>query len=443
MAQNVNMERRQMPNELSLSQALKLIDHDSILQFTGNEVRRYEIIETGETRLQEIKAGETEYVFRAPVREPLLRDTYYLNFSLNEAEETEDEATQSGPIVVSHELTSSEALAWKLDFHEPETVIAAARERLELGSPENDTVACGNCKGAQTFHLNCSCLEGGVSFIDMADGGDTESLRPKGEPDTNCTTCNGSGSYDNPCPVCAGGGTEPRNAFIKLINDKTGSSEEIQVDTVRLIASEELIIEKSGYEYVDVTGWERSEWRLKLKLGQWLTERFVDLGVDTEHALFVTPFGAREHWVNDPWAEAHYYSRRPSDTEAKIGDYNHHPDRESYTPDYILSAFEKAVSHHFRPLFGQDIAPGEPFPYPLRPLPDAQQSFLELKGLLEANNLTLGYQLGFIATEEYGPSFLIMDRDGLSGSELASSYTVEAALDNALERARELFSKRC
>jgi hypothetical protein len=216
-----------------------------MLQFTADGFSLLGYIETGETRVHTIKVGESEFSARIPVKESVVQKTVA---NIDELFETRDESYHFDDGHTADKIDTAEFQAWVESLVTPEDVRAAAVKELERREVEGDEemIPCGTCKGRARFENDCSCNNGGVTFVDLTETekDSTVSLREKGVPDPDCGTCGGSGKMQNDCPYCEGCGQSVKYPYIILKNEVTGEERVLKLDLANLIVNEEIEVER-------------------------------------------------------------------------------------------------------------------------------------------------------------------------------------------------------
>jgi hypothetical protein len=393
------MHNQEPKPEIGLEQRLARIAYEGqMLQFAPTGFRLYQYMETGETVMRSIKAGESEHVFRVPVREPVLqKEAETIEGLFGE----EDERVRYNP--AAGEIEDEEYQIWKESLLKPEDLTAAADKELERREAEGDeeTIACGNCRGKMHFEINCSCTHGGTTFMDLTDESETVKLREEGEPDPDCETCEGTGKYTNDCPCCQGSGLSTKYPQILLINEVTGEERLLKLDLAALVASGEIGMEVREHQSV-YTDFKAGNIILDLKLSDYIDRHIAAMGIDKENAVVASEYGVSKIPSQKDLSRAHAWSSGRSRDE-----------------NGLL----------------------EPERWVMRPIRSFNETLEDLKISLAERGYTLGFSHTFIATGETGPSFFILDEHGQALQQISNDYDVRESLENAWLAVQKLSSK--
>lgn len=121
-----------------------------------------------------------------------------------------------------------------------------------------------------------------------------------------------------------------------------------------------------------------------------------------------------------------WYGRhgRPSHSASRLDD--------SQTSRDFVDELETRVARSFF-IAAASAADPQPEPYEirLRATRSLADAFETLRLAVEIKGYTLGLRHGYIATEEYGPSFLLLDQRGNPRAVLSANYTLQSAVENA------------
>ncbi len=428
-------------------------EDNEMVQFSGEKVVMLRFIETGETQLRTMKAGETEYAFNVPVRESLpdKEFTDINDFIASRAELSEKYRYNDG---AKKEITSPEYLNWKSTLITPDQLIVSAQEMVsEESSTEKrgETLTCTNCSGKKTFHLDCSCKEGGTVFTDLTDN-KTIYERKKGETNPGCPRCNGSGKYDNPCPSCQGSGYMTKYPSLRIINEATGQEDSVLLDVASLVANGELKIESAFYERSHASGDERADHKYVIRYKELLKDRMRSIGIDPENAMSVSDNGRVLDTHFALYDEFNFSGNSWSKTDGKINKKN-----AKRTAKDILQDEQKSIAHNmaWSGIYSEDLkkSPEEIKKIALkrgrvindenvttedvitiRQMRPVHEAFNDLLASITAKGYTLGYTLSFIATGEAGPSFYILNKNGDVVTQLSNEYDIRSSLENAWGR---------
>ena len=441
------MERgnRDPAPQIDLEQALWRIHEGQMLQFTPTGFRLFEYVETGETDVRSMRAGESEYVFRVPVREPVIQKDVS---SLDELFDANDEEYHYDDGRIADEINTDEFRAWLETLITPEDVKEAAANELERREVEGDeeTIPCGNCKGKARFESNCSCTHGGTTFVDMT--GETEhstvKLREEGVPDPECGTCEGSGKTQNDCPYCEGCGMAAKYPHIILKNEVTGEERVLMLDLATLIVNDEVAVEWGGQEKLYPEDYQVGEKIIRFNVSAWIDRNLAEMGIDKENAARITgeSIGKIESERANVIGRRAYW--RKHEGEIKTG-FNHGQD--NMTADDVLDAGQRSLAHTYAWPYGRIkdedgvVVAEEWVMRPLRPIGDALE---DIKTAMAEYRYTLGFTQSFIATGETGPSFFLLDKDGNALQQLSNDYYVRESLENAwltFQKIREQLSE--
>jgi hypothetical protein len=435
-----NMERRnQEPTpEVKLEEALYRIYEDQMLQFTDSGFRLYEYVETGETDIRAVKVGETEHVYRIPVKEPMLQKdvpTLAELFDPNEEDERYDDGHDDT-------IDTDEFRAWLESLLSPEEIQAAAIREFERRREEGDTetVPCGNCKGKMQFESTCWCTFGGTTFTDMTDesDGSTTRLRAEGEADPDCETCEGSGKTINNCPCCEGSGKAAKYPYIILQNEVTGEERILKLDLATLIVNGEVEVEYKGYEIQYPNDYQVSQKSLCFNVSDYVDRHIAEMGIDKNNAAIVS--GERVSMITSSRTSTSSGSAwwRKRDGEVQTGAKG---GEATLNADDALENAQKNISAAFAWPYGkikdeEGVSRGEH--WVMRPLRPIEETLADIQTLVAESGYTLGFTHSFIATGEAGPSFYLLDHSGNALAQLSNEYSVRESLENALAAFRHM-----
>lgn len=426
-----DMERgNQEPNpRCGLEEVLWRIDEGQMLQFTATGFRLFEYIETGETHVHSMKDGESEYVVRVPVREPVIQKDVS---SLAEVFDPDEEDYHDDDGHIADEINTDEFKAWVESLVTPADVQEAAVKELERREVEGDeeTIPCGNCKGKAHFEINCSCTRCGTIFVDMAEGS-TVKLREDGVPDPDCGTCEGSGKRQNDCSYCEGCGMAAKYPHIILRNEVTGEERVLKLDLAMLIVNGEVEVEWGGYEKLYPDDYQVGEKIIRFNVSSWIDKNIAEIGIDKENAARIRgdSIGKIESERANVIGRRAYWQKREG--EVNTG-FDHGQD--DMTADEVLNNGQRNVSHAYAWPYGKikddnGVAVAEEWVMrPRRPIEDALE---DLKTAIGEHGYTLGFARSFIATGETGPSFFLLDNDGNALQQLSNDSCIRESLENA------------
>ncbi len=418
--------------QLSLEQALWRIHEDQMLQFTATGFRLFEYVETGETQVRSMKAGESEYVFRVPVKEPVIQKDVA---TLAELFDPNEEGYHYDDGHIADVIDADEFKTWVESLVSPEDVKEAAVKELEKREVEGDeeTVPCGNCKGKAHFENDCSCTHGGTTFVDMTEESEdsTVKLREDGVPDPDCGTCEGSGKTQNDCPYCEGCGMAAKYPHIILKNEVTGEERVLKLDLATLIVNGEVEVEWGGYEKLYPNDYQVGEKIIRFNVSAWIDRNIAEMGIDKENAARTSgdSIGKIESERANVAGRRAYW--RKHEGEIKTG-FNHGQD--DMSADDVLSDGQRNLSHSYAWPYGKIkddngvVVAEEWVIRPLRPIEDALE---DIKTAMAEYGYSLGFTQSFIATGETGPSFFLLDKDGNAVQQLSNDYYIRESLENA------------
>ena len=431
------MERRgQEPTpRLDIERALGRIYEDQMLQFTATGYRLYGYAETGEANMHTIQSGESEHVFRVPVKEPVLQKEVA---SLDELFDNDDHHYDDGQIADS--IDTTEYKEWVESLIGPQAITQAAHMEVSRRELEGDseTLPCSNCQGKLRFEHACSCTMGGTTFIDMTDDSEAVSLRENGVADPDCGTCGGSGKQQNDCPVCEGCGKQAKYPQIILNNELTGEERTLRLNLAALIAAGEVEVDWVGQEKVYANDYQVADKIIRFNVSDYIDRNLAQMGIDKKNSARVTQYGIAmlqseraNITANRAWWRKH---------EGKVETGPMHTVRgrnlktEVPTPASILENAQKNLAATFAHPYGkmkneQGIVVAEK--WTIRPLRPIDETLADIRTFLEQHHYTLGFSHSFIATGEVGPSFYILDSDGNALHQLSCEYYMRESLENA------------
>lgn len=434
------MERRdkeQVPR-IDLEKALWQVRKTQMLQFTGTSYRLYEYIETGETDMHSMQAGESEHVFRVPVKEPLLQKEVA---SLDELfVEKEYKAYHDGHIADS--IDTQEYKEWVESIVGPKDIQAAAVKELARREYEGDseTLPCTNCKGNMSVEYPCSCTFGGMNFMDITDDSDDSSvsLREYGVADPNCGSCGGTGRASNVCPTCEGRGEIAKYPRLVLHNDITDERRVLKLDLATLVAAGDVSVEWAGQEKIYPNDYQVGEKVIHVNLSAHIENQLAEMGIDSNNSAIFHEYGMRllepkrlDINTGRSWWRKHQGKIETGTNDGKRSrkKTKSAADGSSLLSDLQLGLASRQAWPHgkIKDDTGMVIADE----WNIRPLRPIEDTLEDIVTFLSSRNYTLGYTLSFIATEEVGPSFYVLDSNGNALNQLSCSYTVRESLENA------------
>ncbi len=418
-----------------LEAAFGLAREDRLIQFGNATLRIYDIMESGETEMRSLMAGESEIIASVPIREPIHTETRAFALSKDDFVPSVLQSaswSMGGRYRIIDQLSEPETVqAWIDKQMTPEAVVQAARDSVaEHEADSNAVIDCSNCDGEQTFHLECrSCEPGfmgrGMTFLDLETG---ETVSAAQESNEQCSTCDGTGYYDNLCPCCNGVGEIFKYPQIELVNEITGKSLVVSLNISELVARGDMNVYIDGFQEISEYGPERAERRLKLGLNQYLNDQAAKIEINRPNALMVNEHGTYESWLQDPWAIAHWLNKRTPTEEYMSGTY-----RDKKTPQEALRSFESMIAREF--LVPADKQGVDRYStHRMRPVRSRAETFNELRAQLGTRGYTLALGIGFIATEEYGPQLWAMTEDGQLVGELATDHSRDGVIETAIMR---------
>lgn len=417
---------------LGLEQALWHIHEGQMLQFTTNGFRLFEYIETGETQVRSIKAGESEYVFRVPVKEPVLQKDVSI---LTELFDRSDEGYHYDDGHIADEIDTDEFKSWIEGLVSPEDVKAAAGKELKKREVEGDeeTIPCTNCSGKAHFEVDCSCTHGGTTFVDMTDESEesTVKLREEGEADPDCETCEGTGKRQSDCPYCEGCGKAAKYPHIILKNEVTGEERVLKLDLAMLIVNGEVEVEWGGYEKLYPNDYQVGEMILRFNVSAYIDRNLSEMGIDKENAARATgdSIGKIESAQANVTGRRAYW--RKHEGVIKTG-FNH--GQYNMTAADVLNDAQTNLSRAYAWPYGKIknnegvVVADEWVMRPLRPIEEALE---DIKTAMAEYGYTLGFTQCFISTGETGPSFFLLDNNGNALQQLSNEHYIRESLENA------------
>ena len=374
------------PDIVQIERLLERVTEDELLEISSSDARLFRMVETGETELRTIATGETEYVFKVPVTEPLLQAEYKVSFA-GIAEKREDKGHWPG--------------------EESDELKEPARKLLaERTYDEDETITCTNCRGACTFQVKCMCTEGGIVFRDM-ETGESDQLRERGQPDADCDSCNGTGERCSNCPMCRAQGFNYLYPRLTLVNEATGASKTVVLDAAQLLSTGELPVLSTPHALV-----------IKITSLKLVVARELGLDPDTVYGT-ADSYGLYE--IDDPRSEIYIYRKNVEQMTA--GETIKHIQQElarKYSHDFSSEHDERGAVR------GQIVRlkQGEPL----------RESFERLIALAESHGYKIGYRRGFLETGTTGPTIVLLDQNGQPVDELSSDYHLSVAVQDALVR---------
>lgn len=429
--ENVERGNHEQRPEVKLEDALHRIYEDQMLQFTENGFRLYEYIETGETDIRAVKVGESEHVYRIPIKEPMLQKDVSRLAELFDPDE-EDGHYDDGHV---NRIDTEEFRAWLESLLSPEEIQAAAIREFERRQTEGDTetVPCGNCKGKMQFESTCWCTHGGTTFTDITNesDGSTTRLRPEGEADPDCQTCEGSGKTTNNCPCCEGSGKAAKYPYIILQNEVTGEERILKLDLATLIVNGEVEVEYKGYEIQYPNDYQVSQKFLYFNVSDYIDRNIAGMGIDKANSALVS--GEKIHMIESSRANTSSGSAwwRKRDGEVETGTKGN---SENLSADEILEKAQMNISAAYAWPYGKikdDEGVVRADKWLIRPLQPIENTFEDLKAAIIEQGYTLGFNHSFIATGEVGPSFYLLDSNGNALAQLSNEYSIRDSLENA------------
>ncbi len=418
--------------QIGLEQALRQVHQDQMLQFTATGFRMFGYLETGQTELHSIRAGESEYVFRVPIKEPVIqKDAATLNELFSPI--NEDNRFYNGWI--AEKIDTDEFKSWAESLVSPEDIREAAVKELEKREVEGDeeTIPCGNCQGKAHFEINCSCTHGGTTFMDMTEEAEdsTIQLREDGVVDPDCETCEGSGKIQNDCPCCEGCGKAAKYPYIILKNEVTGEERVLKLDLAALIVDGKVEVNYGGYEMVYPNDYQVGEKIIRFNVSAWIDRNIAEMGIDKENAARTNGdsiYKIESERANVTGRTAHW---RKHKGEIKTR-FNH--GQNDMNADDILSNGQLNLSRSYAWPYGKIkdnngvVVAEEWVMRPLRPIEDTLE---DIKTTIAEYGYSLGFTQSFIATGETGPSFFLLDNDGNALQQLSNNYHIRESLENA------------
>lgn len=427
--------------QLGLEQALRRVHEGQRLQFTADGFRLFEYVETGETQVHSMRAGESEYVFRVPVKEPVLQRVVT---SLNELFDPSDGGYRYDDGHTADKISTVEFRTWVDSLVSPEDVKEAAVKELERRGVEGDeeTIPCFNCDGKAHFEVDCSCTFGGTTFVDMTDEEEDSKvkLREDGVADPDCGTCKGTGKSQSDCPYCEGCAKTAKYPRIILKNELTGEERVLKLDLATLIVNSEVGIERDGYERLYPNDYQVGEKTLWFNVSAYIDRTIADMGIDKENAARISgdSIGKIESERANVTGGRAYWRKREGQTQTG---FNHGQD--SLTAADVLRDGQLELSHSYAWPYGKIkndegvVVAEEWIMRPLRPIEEALE---DIKTAMAEYGYTLGFTQSFIATGETGPSFFLLDSEGNALQQLSNEYYIRESLENAwlhFQRIRE------
>lgn len=429
--ESVNQEPKP---QLNLEQATWRIHEGQMLQFTDTGFRLYEYAETGETQMHYMKAGESGYAFRVPVKEPLLRREAA---SLGELFDPNDDSYSYDDGHIADDINTDEFNAWKDSLVKPADVKKAAAAELERQEVEGDqeTIVCTNCDGAAFFDLDCSCTQGGLTFVDMTEESvdSTVALREEGVAAPDCEICEGSGKTQNDCPCCEGSGVAAKYPNIILKNELTSEERVLKLGLAKLVVSGEVEVEWGGHERLYPNGYQVAEKIILFNVSNYIDRNIAEMGVDKNNSvrIYDDSVGKLDSARENVTGTRAYW--RKFDGEIETG-FGYGDDQNDLTAADVLNSGQTDLSRAFSWPYGkiknsEGVVVAEE--WTMRPLRPTEQALEDIKTAVAAHGYTLGFTQSFIATGETGPSFFLLDSDGNALQQLSNDYYVRESLENA------------
>ena len=415
-----------------LERCLAQVYEGQMLQFTADGFRLYEYVETGETEMQAVKIGPDEYYYRMPPKEPLLQKS---GAKLSDLFDVEADRRRHGREKdFATVIDDEEFKSWLGGLLAPEDIRRAAMAAHASGGNET-TTSCSNCEG-EVQNIDCPCTEGGVVFADLS--GESENpvsrLREKGVPDPDCGACAGQGKFSSSCPVCSGRGKVAKYPRIILRNELTNEERVLNLDLTALVASKEMKVEWGGYEIRHADGRQLSQKIMRFKVLDYIASNIAAMGMDIESSAIVSQGGIRKARPERIDIEAGALSYWQKDEQGRIKSGLMRQQQEAMSSSEVLEAAQKQLAKRFARPYGKirdehGMVVAEKWVMrPLRPFEDALE---DLKAAAVGGGYTLGFTHSFIATEEAGPSFFLLDSEGNPLTQLSSDYYLREALENA------------
>ncbi len=370
--------------KIPIEQLLAKVTEDEILELSIDKARLFRLIETGETNMQSITAGETEFTFQVPVEEPLFQAEYAVSFA--SLKDETDKGHWRGKL--TKELQK-----------------AAKKEIEERDYDEGEKITCLNCRGACSFNVTCMCTEGGLVYNDYKTG-ESDSLREKGEPDKECGSCHGSGRYDASCPICKGHGSSYLYPELTLINETTGVSKTVVLNATRLIAEGILPVLGTNNAYV-------------IKLTSLQLAIAEELGMDRKRVKGTADnYGLYE--IDDPRSDIYIYRAHidPKDSGQDALKLIQEQIVRKYTHDFSAEYDENGVVR------GKIIRLIQS-----KPLNESLRQLIQLAGV---HGYRVGYCRRFLETGSTGPAIILLDQNGTPLEQLSSDYSLSVAVQEAL-----------
>lgn len=419
-------------HQKDLERALWQIDESKMLLFTPTGYRLFGYVDTDETQVHTVKTGESEYVFRLPVKRPII-----LKEASNAVDLIDDEYEYRPDTTdeVKHSIDDPEYKEWAEAQMTPKDLVVAAIQELDqrIAFGNEEKLPCQNCSGQAVFEVACTCTFGGVTFIDMvnAEEDSVTKLREHGVPDPGCGACAGSGKKTSDCPHCEGSGITAKYPTIILKNEMTGVVRELKLDIARLIVSGDAVIEESGDERDYLQGSKAAEKNLTIRLSPYIQKNLIEMGIDTQNSVRIV----EDTIMKLQPEKADVFARRvwwkKQDDKVQKG-YGYKQKR--MTPDDVLEAAQRALSHSFSWPYGKTKDADGVFvseEWVIRPLRPLHEALSDLRVAVERHGVHLGFTNSFIATGESGPAFYLVDDEGRALQQLSSDYYIRESLENA------------
>jgi hypothetical protein len=439
------------------------------LQFKGESIRCYTHVPTGEVVTEHYEVDGRTRSFDREVKKPVLVTEYASLVDLYhgiEAERQEhDDATREEREEV-HERPSEvfgpapeqigieepeELIDFKAKTVSEESIIEAANHIVEFREQsgiDEDAIICANCEGdGQLHHDTCGWCQGGSYEIRDMQGNITEKKDPD-SPDPDCTACHGEGAHSSTCVCCEGEGTISKYPSLTLVNDHTGQAIELTFDIAKLLAEGAVSINRQVEEKAFDNGHIDHSTTTWITLSDWLAQQFTALGLDPQQSGINAD--GRFYESNRSLSfdlQASYDSwRRTADTpmmgihagevrafrkaNQTVGMLSRGKHGEILTGEDIVISAQHQVADYVPQAFNQNGEKKQHQKLILFNLASLEDSFAELKGLVEQGGQTLGYSYSWYNGHSY--NFYSMDEQDEIVNLLESNHqSFRSAVENA------------
>lgn len=382
-----------------LEDLLSQVHQDRLLVISKERAELYDLLELGEHGMQSVRAGETEYVFRAENKMPVLSNSYRISLQ-NDLE------------FASNRNYEKELIT--------DSFVDTARAMLKQPTNPSEKILCKNCRGKAYFTYSCSCADGGVVFTDE-ESGEVSRLREVGVPDNDCTTCEGTGQQTSACGTCKGTTSSYKYPMLTLTNEQTGQSTTELLDAAQLIVDGKLPV-YSSHEGVMLT----------VKVPDLMKQMAREIGINPDQLVGIAEHGNYE--LDDDRADL--YIHPLGDTSRRANQETKPPMTQMQVIEAMQDQLSYTFSHQWQSILDEaGVAKGRNLR--VSETPNVTGLLKELIEILEYNNYRLGYRPGFIETGISGPSFIALNSDMQSVGKLSAESSLSLAIVNAHRRIKE------